>query len=57
MPTFNESRDWYDIKLLKTGKDRTKAMTYKTHLRGISNGFESVGLESRAKTHAGRGSG
>jgi hypothetical protein len=56
-PTFENSRSWYDIKLLKSGRDRTKPISYTTHLQAISSAFEAVGLQSRAKTHVGRGSG
>ena len=56
-PTFESSRDWYDIKLLKCGSDRTKFMSYTTHLQAFNSAFSFIGLQSKAKTHVGRGSG
>ena len=56
-PTFESSRDWYDIKLLKCRSDRTKYMSYTAHLQAFNSAFSFIGLQSKAKTHVGRGSG
>ncbi|KAJ8576337.1 hypothetical protein ON010_g2882 [Phytophthora cinnamomi] len=56
-PDFTSSESWYPTKLLKTGKDTTKAMSYKTHNEAITAALKFVGVHSTAKTHVGRGSG
>ncbi|OWZ02399.1 hypothetical protein PHMEG_00026051 [Phytophthora megakarya] len=56
-PDFTRSENWYPIKLLKTGKDPTKEMSYKVHHDAIAAALQHIGLRGRAKTHVGRGSG
>lgn len=56
-PDFKSSETWYPVKLLKTGKDPTKEMSYKVHRDAIASALQHIGLRSRAKTHVGRGSG
>ncbi|ETP36757.1 hypothetical protein F442_15373 [Phytophthora nicotianae P10297] len=56
-PDFTSSSCWYDLKLLKTGKDPTKPMSYKVHHDAISSALKYAGIRSKAKTHVGRGSG
>ena len=56
-PSFRCSSEWYPVKLLKTGNDPTKEMSYQVHCNAISSALSAIGLKSRAKTHIGRGSG
>ncbi|KAJ8537451.1 hypothetical protein ON010_g13147 [Phytophthora cinnamomi] len=43
-PDFTSSESWYPTKLLKTGKDTTKAMSYKTHNEAITAALKFVGM-------------
>lgn len=57
-PSFNTNKDWYRHKLIKTcGSESTAELSYPAHLAAISTAFKEVGLHSKAKTHAMRGSG
>ena len=56
-PCFDKSQDWFNIKFLKSGKDPTKALDYRTHKSSIDCAFKEIGILSKAKTHAARGSG
>ncbi|ETI55557.1 hypothetical protein F443_01771 [Phytophthora nicotianae P1569] len=56
-PDFTSSDRWYPLKLLKTGKDPKKTMSYKVHREAITAALNHVGIRSKAKTHVGRGSG
>lgn len=41
---------------LNTGRDNCKPITYDTHLKQVKDCLASVGLNSKSKTHMGRGS-
>ncbi|OBZ80847.1 hypothetical protein A0J61_11104, partial [Choanephora cucurbitarum] len=56
-PEFNENRDWFDIKLTRSRQSSKKVISYDHHLRSIKDAVKAVGLHSKAKTHATRGSG
>lgn len=43
-PDFTTSERWFPIKLLKTGKDPTKEMSYKVHRAAVTAALESVGI-------------
>ena len=55
-PNFSKPEEWYNIKLLKSGSDRTRSISYKTQYEAIGAAFDACGIFSKAKTHAGRGS-
>ncbi|ETO58930.1 hypothetical protein F444_22691 [Phytophthora nicotianae P1976] len=57
IPDFLMPEKWYDIKVLKSGKDAATAMTYRTHYDATVKAFTALGMHSKAKTHAARGSG
>ncbi|KAJ8539100.1 hypothetical protein ON010_g12770 [Phytophthora cinnamomi] len=48
---------WYDMKVMNFHKDPTKAMTYRSHYDATVKAFAALGMHSKAKTHAARGSG
>ncbi|DAZ94251.1 TPA: hypothetical protein N0F65_004963 [Lagenidium giganteum] len=53
-----DARAWYDIKPLEgKTKDRTQAISYDTMYWATCRAFNAVGLASKARTHAARGSG
>ncbi|KAL3691191.1 hypothetical protein R1sor_004842 [Riccia sorocarpa] len=56
-PSFRRSSDWYNIKLLKSGSNLHKEMDYPVHKESVKNAFEAIGLNTKAKTHVGRGFG
>lgn len=56
-PEFNENRDWFDFKLTRFKLNLKKAISYDHHLHCMKEAFKAVGLHSKAKTHAMRGSG
>jgi hypothetical protein len=56
-PNFTSSERWYPIKVLKSGADGTKPMSYKTHNEAILAALKHIGVRSKAKNHVGRGSG
>ena len=56
-PEFRKSEDWFNVKFLKSGKDPTKSIDYRTHKASIDLAFREIGITSKAKTHAARGSG
>ncbi|OWZ09550.1 hypothetical protein PHMEG_00017727 [Phytophthora megakarya] len=53
---FTSPECWYPIKLLKTGTDPTKPMSYKVYHDAITAALTHIGIHSKAKPHAGRGS-
>lgn len=56
-PDFSESRNWFNIKLLKTRKgSKESAMSYDAHLNAVKKCLESLNIVSTNKTHMGRGS-
>ncbi|KAL0054133.1 hypothetical protein WJX82_004373 [Trebouxia sp. C0006] len=55
-PDFSSRDDWYDQHLFY-GRDREKELSYVTHLSFLSKLFQDLGIMSRKKTHAPRGSG
>lgn len=57
LPNFLAPEDWYDIKLLKSNKNPTKSMTYRSHYDATIKAFTALGMHTKAKTHAARGSG
>ncbi|KAE8964038.1 hypothetical protein PR001_g29185 [Phytophthora rubi] len=57
IPNFLEPEQWYDIKVLKSGKGMTTALTYRAHYDATVKAFTALGMHSKAKTHAARGSG
>ncbi|KAH9133191.1 hypothetical protein AeRB84_020676, partial [Aphanomyces euteiches] len=56
-PSFEKSAHWFGIKVLRSGDDATKEVSYNVHRKAIAAALASAGLNSRAKTHIGRGSG
>ena len=56
IPDFSDPPQWYDIKLLKGGKDQTSPISYKAHYDATMKAFKALGMQSKAKTHAARGS-
>jgi hypothetical protein len=56
-PDFNENRDWFDYKLTRSRNDPKASISYDHHLNCVKEAFKAVGLNSKAKTHAMRGSG
>ncbi|KAG2225155.1 hypothetical protein INT45_009484 [Circinella minor] len=54
--SLNQNKDWYRLKLIKSA-DLTVELSYSQHLDAISSAFKEIGLHSKAKTHAMRGSG
>ncbi|KAJ8539157.1 hypothetical protein ON010_g12713 [Phytophthora cinnamomi] len=57
IPGFLNPAKWYNVKVLKSRKDSTKAMTYRSHYDATVKAFTALGMHSKAKTHAARGSG
>ncbi|KAJ8533431.1 hypothetical protein ON010_g13823 [Phytophthora cinnamomi] len=57
IPDFLNTAKWYDIKVMKSRKDPTKAMTYCSHYDATMKAFAALGMHSKAKTHGARGSG
>ncbi|ETK91048.1 hypothetical protein F441_23107 [Phytophthora nicotianae CJ01A1] len=57
IPNFLVPEEWYDIKVLKAGKNKTTPMTYRAHYDATIKAFSALGIKSKAKTHAARGSG
>ncbi|OWZ08441.1 hypothetical protein PHMEG_00019017, partial [Phytophthora megakarya] len=57
VPNFLVPENWYDIKVLKSGKGPTTSMTYRAHYDATIKAFTALGMHSKAKTHAARGSG
>lgn len=55
-PNFADPSEWYNIKLLKSGKSRVIPMSYRTQYKAIGDAFDACGIASKSKTHAGRGS-
>jgi hypothetical protein len=51
------SRDWFDLKLLRSDKDPTVAIKYDSFLSAVRNRLEAIGLNTRAQTHIFRGFG
>ena len=56
-PSMRSSGEWINVRLLKSGRDPTNSIDYKTHKKAIDMAFEKIGLTSKAKTRAARGSG
>jgi hypothetical protein len=56
-PEFQSNEDWFDIKFLKSGKNPFKSLDYRAHKASIDLAFREIGLSTKAKTHAARGSG
>ncbi|ETI30367.1 hypothetical protein F443_22506 [Phytophthora nicotianae P1569] len=57
IPDFLMPEKWYDVKVLKSAKDAATAMTYRAHYDATVKAFTALGMHSKAKTHAARGSG
>ncbi|POM71737.1 Hypothetical protein PHPALM_11653 [Phytophthora palmivora] len=57
IPDFLQPQKWYDVKVLRSGKDATTAMSYRAHYDATVKAFTSLKMYSKAKTHAARGSG
>lgn len=57
-PGVNLNSDWFDYKVIKNENDKTgkKELGYHAHRETVIKAFESIGLYSKAKTHAMRGS-
>lgn len=53
LPSFQQSRDWYDIKFL-CGKTRTRSISYETHKKSYEAVFKHLGLTFNKKTHINR---
>ena len=57
-PSFRDSPDWYDIKLLKANPDNlVTSLSYRAHYDAVVKAFKAVGINAKAKTHVTRGSG
>lgn len=57
-PDFSSSSAWYDIKLLVGDRhSNTQQISYRTQHAAAVKGLAAIGVISRAKTHANRGSG
>lgn len=56
-PEFNQNRDWFDLKLTRSRQSPKQSISYDHHLNCIKEAFKAIGLQSKAKTHAMRGSG
>ncbi|OWZ13082.1 hypothetical protein PHMEG_00013660 [Phytophthora megakarya] len=56
VPNFLVPEEWYEAKVLKAGKNRTTPLTYRVHYDANVNAFTALGIHSKSKTHAARGS-
>lgn len=56
-PSFDQNRDWFYYKLTRSRHNPKISITYDHHLECVREAFKAVGLQSKAKTHAMRGSG
>jgi hypothetical protein len=52
VPNFLAPEDWYDIRVLKSGKDAKSPLTYRAHYDATVKAFSALGMHSKAKTHA-----
>jgi hypothetical protein len=55
-PTFRSRQDWYTIKVL-VGTDKRTEISFDTQLIDCLRAFQTVGITSWKKTHAGRAEG
>ena len=55
-PNVLVPQHWYRIKVLR-GKDREASMSYHAQYESMKQCYESLGIKSKKKTHANRGSG
>ncbi|KAG3069445.1 hypothetical protein PI125_g23212 [Phytophthora idaei] len=51
IPGFLAPERWYDIKVLKSGKDAPTATTYRAHYDAIVKDFTALGMHSKANSH------
>ncbi|EED16701.1 short-chain dehydrogenase, putative [Talaromyces stipitatus ATCC 10500] len=56
VPQFYQRQQWYKFVLFK-GSDSEHSFSYETQLKWINQVFQSIGLNSKKKTHSGRSSG
>lgn len=55
-PTFEQSSDWFNIKVLKHKQNPKEEWTYHSHLGAITKAFKACQITSSKKTHVNRGS-
>ncbi|POM76832.1 Short-chain dehydrogenase [Phytophthora palmivora] len=57
IPDFLQPQKWYDVKVFRSGKDATTAMSYRAHYDATVKAFTFLNMYSKAKPHVARGSG
>jgi hypothetical protein len=56
-PSFAQSPEWYNLKLLRSPKGLTEPISYEVHRKSVEGMFKALGIQSSVKTHVGRGGG
>src|SRR5277367_6806318 len=56
-PDFSRRSAWYNIRLIKSGRDREAALSYNSQRDWVAKAFQYVGVFSEKKTHIGRSAG
>lgn len=50
-PSLNSSRDWFDLKVIRSGKGPTDALTSTTYRAAVKAAQEKAGISASALTH------